>query len=303
MKKRIAAAFIGLLAVFVGRGLFYHTGFYFPPQSKMPSYEGIAVPQEPSVDFSDSISGGHKGIVLIDLAHRNNFHEGERNVLIQRLIARGLTVRFFSAGDDLKKELLGKEDEKTTSLEKKPSGEEKEEPLPVAFIVVSPVSEFSKEEKKTVNEFVDSGGRLLLIADPPRQDKMNSLALDFGLIFEGDYLYNMKENETNYSNIFVAEFKENGVTKELKKIALYTAGSITSDKGGIAFVDENTASSRIETRKKLSPVALTHEANVLAIYDLTFMTEPYNGIHDNNQLISNIASWLAGAVRKPEEKK
>jgi len=41
------------------------------------------------------------------------------------------------------------------------------------------------------------------------------------------------------------------------------------------------------------------ESKVLAIYDLTLMTEPYNGILDNNQLIANIADWLANSSRRP----
>jgi hypothetical protein len=130
---------------------------------------------------------------------------------------------------------------------------------------------------------------------------MNNLSLKFGLIFEPDCLYNLKENDANFRNIFVTEFEENEITKELEKIALYTAGSITSA-DCIAFVDQNTFSSVIETKRKLSPMALTNESKVLAIYDLTFMTEPYNGILDNNKLVSNIADWLASpAEEKPEE--
>ncbi len=103
-------------------------------------------------------------------------------------------------------------------------------------------------------------------------------------------------------NIFVAEFKENEITKGLEKITLYTAGSISSADGGIAFVDENTFSSVIETRRGLSPIALAQESKVLAIYDLTFITEPYNGILDNNQLISNIADWLMSLAEGAESK-
>lgn len=149
-----------------------------------------------------------------------------------------------------------------------------------------------------MDEFVNNGGKLLLIADPTRHGKMNSISLRFGLVFESDYLYNMKENDTNFRNIFVTEFKANEITKGLEKIVLYTAGSITSADGGIAFVDQNTFSSIIETRKRLSPIAQAKESKVLAIYDLTFMTEPYNGILDNNQIISNIADWLAGPVEE-----
>lgn len=132
---------------------------------------------------------------------------------------------------------------------------------------------------------------MLLIADPTRSNAMNSLSLEFGLIFEADYLYNMKENDVNYRNIFITGFKENEITKNLTKIALYSAGSITSADSGIAFGDDNTFSSVVGTRKGLSPMALAGQSKVLAIYDFTFMTEPYNGVLDNNRLISNMADW------------
>jgi len=57
----------------------------------------------------------------------------------------------------------------------------------------------------------------------------------------------------------------------------------------------------VETRKKLSPIALAEESKVLAISDLTFMSEPYNGALDNNRLISNIADWLATPIEEEEE--
>jgi len=206
---------------------------------------------------------------------------------------------------DQEEEPLGEEEgEEKIDQEEEPLGEEEEEEeelLPVAFIIVSPQVEFSKEEKKTVNEFVDNGGKLLLIADPTRNGNINSISLEFGLIFEPDYLYNMEENEINYRNIFVSEFEENEITKNIEKIVLYVAGSISSADGGIAFIDQNTFSSIIESRKQLSPIALNQDEKVMAVHDLTFMTEPYNGALDNNQLIANIADWLASPAEEEEE--
>jgi len=293
--KRIAIVLIGILVVILGRGLFYHSGFYQALPSELPSYEHIAVPVAPSTEFSDVYEKG-EGIILIDLAHDNAFDKDELNVLILRLVSRGLTIKFLTAEDDLERELLGKvEEEEPLGEEEKEllGNEELEEELPAAdaFIVVCPQSEFSKEEGETIDEFLDNGGKLLLIADPTRSSQINSISLQFGLIFEPDYLYNIKESDANYRNIFVAEFKETEITKNIEKIALYTAGSISSA-DGIAFADQNTFSLLIETRKKLSPIAQAQESNILAIYDLTFMTEPYNGILDNNQLIANIADWL-----------
>jgi len=248
----------------------------------MPDYEQIVVPLEPSTEFSDEYERG-EGTVLLDLAHDNAFDVEELNVLISRLISRGLTIEFFGVGDDLKVELSEVD----------------------GFIVVCPQGEFTKKERETIEEFVNNGGKLLLVADPTRPSEINSISLRFDLIFEPGYLYNLKENDANFRNIFITEFKESEVTQGLEKIALYTAGSITlaNITGNIAFVDQNTFSSLIETRKELSPMALTKESKVLAVYDLTFITEPYNGILDNNKLISNIANWLASPAEKEKEER
>jgi len=302
VKKKIAIVFIGMLVIFLGRGLFYYSGVYISPPDGVPSTGQVVLPA-PVAEFSDHISEEGKGTVLIDLAHDNNFDLEELNVLTSRLVSRGLTVEFLTEEADLESELLREEEVEKGGDEEEKVEEELEEELQVAdaFIIVCPQAEFSDEERETVDKFVDNGGKLLLIADPTRSSKMNSLSLRFGLIFEADYLYNMKEYDINYRNIFVTEFEDNEITKNLEKITLYTAGSITSADGGLAFVDENTFSSVIETRKKLSPIALAHESKVLAVYDLTFMTEPYNGVEDNNQLISNIADWLASSAEEVEE--
>lgn len=307
---RASVVLAGILIVLLGRGLFFYSGFYTPPPSEMPGYEHIAVPPAPTTEFIDSISENISETVLIDLAHENNFEVEELNVLMLRLISRDLGVEFFRAEDDLEEALLGEaavdeeeEPDEAAVNEEKEGEEELEEELvvPNAFIVVAPQKEFSSEEKETINEFVENGGKLLLIADPTRRSQINSLAIDFGLIFEPDYLYNMTEYEINYRNIFITEFEENEITESLKKIALYTAGSISSADQGIAFVDQNTYSSLLETRKRLSPLALAEESKVLAISDLTFMTEPYNGALDNNKLISNIADWLAHPAEEERE--
>jgi len=327
---RIAIVLAGIIIVVLGRGLFYYSGSYNPPPAEIPSYEQVAVPMTPSTEFSDVYEEG-EGTILIDLAHYNDFNIEELNVLTLRLISRGLTTEFFKTGANLEKELLGEEvvKEEEKEAEEEEAAEEEvvdeeeeaekeaakeaevvdeeetaeEEELPVGFIVVCPQKGFSKEEKETIDEFVINGGKLLLIADPTRRGKMNTLSLDFGLIFEPDCLYNMKEYETNFQNIFVTDFKESEITKGLNKVVFYRAGSISSADGGIAFGDENTVSSLVETKRKLSPIALANESKVLAIHDLTFMTEPHNGILDNNQLIANIADWLASPAKEEEGQK
>lgn len=295
-----------IAAVIIGRALFFYSGSYSAPDATVLDYETDVVPEELSTDFKD-IFEVSEGVVLIDLAHGNTFNIEELNVLILRLVSRGLTVKFLSEEDDLKTELLG--EEPPVDGEEPPlDGEEpEEEPLVIeeeepqleiiAYIVVSPMFEFYNEEMEAIEEFTEIGGKLLLIADPTRPNQINNLSIKFGLIFEPDYLYNMKENDINYRNIFITDFEDNEITKDLDKLALYTAGSISSVNGSISYTDKNTFSSVLETRTKLSPIAMVQEASVLAIYDLTFFVEPYNGIADNNQFISNVADWLMYRVQ------
>jgi hypothetical protein len=294
---RIAIVIIVSLIVIIGRWFFYYSSFYEAPIIEEPRYEQIVTPLEPSTDFVDSYEVS-EGTVLIDLAHQNGFIMEELDVLILRIISRGLSIELFHAEEDLRKQLLGKENE-TSETEKDLSEEDgninedlEKKPLPIAFLVVCPREDFSRDEREAINQFVEKGGKLVLIADPTRTSKINSISYDFGLIFEPDYLYNMIENDANYRNIFISDFKENDITNNLGKITLYTAGSISSSNSGIAFGDDNTYSSLIETKQGLSPVAWTEKNQVLAIYDLTFLIEPYNGILDNNLFISNIADWI-----------
>ena len=186
---RIAIVLAAIIVVVLGRGFFYYSGFYSPPPSKIPSYEDMVVPPAPSTEFSDVYEEG-EGTILIDLAHDNAFDKEELNVLLLRLISRGLTIKFLGVEDDLQKELLGEEEEEEVDQEEEISAEaeeeeeeELEEELPGAFIIVAPQDEFDKEEKEAVSKFVKNGGKLLLIADPTRRGEMNNLSIEFGLIF------------------------------------------------------------------------------------------------------------------------
>ncbi len=302
---RVVIVLVLAAAVVVGRGFFFYEGFYRPLPTEMPRYDQVVVPSAPATEFVDNFTEG-KGVVLVDLAHKNSFAKEELNTLFLRLVSRGLTIKFFGVKDDLKEELLGEEKKSVSSGLKAATDDNvtEEKPVPAdAFIVVASQEEFSKDDLETMEKFVKGGGKLLLIADPTRNGTLiNSLAIRFGLMFESDYLYNMKENEINYRNILITDFKANEVTKKLAKIALYTAGSISSADGGIAFADNSTLSSLIESRRRLSPLTLSSDDKVLAIYDLTFMTEPYNGMLDNNQLIANIADWLIPTSKRVASK-
>ncbi|MGC8962247.1 MAG: hypothetical protein ACP5K1_07415, partial [Candidatus Bathyarchaeia archaeon] len=163
-----------------------------------------------------------------------------------------------------------------------------------AFVVVSPGRPFSDGEISLIKEYVEEGGRLLLVTDPTRShaSNINTLSAEYGMVFAEGYLYNLEENYGNYRNIILADFMESKITKDLERIVLYTATYIHGSTGALALTSVSTFSSEAEATGRYSPIAINGEGRVLAIGDQTFMLEPYCYTFDNYKLLRNIVSFL-----------
>jgi hypothetical protein len=112
----------------------------------------------------------------------------------------------------------------------------------------------------------------------------------------GDYLYDLSENEGNFRNVFFHEFGKDELTFGLKRVALYGTHSVKSDDGTVLFLGaESTLSSTSDAHdSNEGGAAISQNGNVLAFGDFTFLTHPYNKVADNASLISNIADFLLG---------
>jgi len=170
-----------------------------------------------------------------------------------------------------------------------------------------------------VVDFVDQGGRLFMAGDPTRfslafeddiedltpfgyriesdQLPLNSLANEFDLNYNGDYVYNTVESEGNYRNIIIDEggFEPDRLTVGLDNVAFYGSHSIQVDNEGVALLsaDDNTYSSATDRPGGLALAALAHDGQVLAVGDVDFLSEPYYNVFDNSRFIAQIANFLA----------
>ena len=270
-----------------------------PPPSYDPAQVSAvsAVPTPASTAFVDQPQVG-QGIVLLDRAHRNEFTLEEMGPLDARLAARGYELVSFTSGN------LERALRKATS-----------------FVVIAPLDTFTTEEVRAVTEFVDRGGRLLLIGDPTRFSlsfdeslfsfsvtiessklPLNSLANEFNIIFNGDYLYNTVENEGNFRNIILQSgaFAEDSLTDGLDKIVFYSAHSLQVGGSGKALLlaDANTWSSATDRPGGLIVGASSRDGRVVALGDVHFLIEPYHTVFDNGRFIAQLADFLAGVAQR-----
>ncbi|MBX3057551.1 MAG: hypothetical protein KF770_13880 [Anaerolineae bacterium] len=234
-----------------------------------------------------------RGRVLLDMAHENAFTETEMGQFLGRLSARGYAVVPHTSGN-LAAALRAVN----------------------AYVVMAPLRPFTTPEILAVKAFVANGGRLLLIGDPTRYNvvieetffdftviiedskiPLNSLASAFDLNFNGDYLYNLTENEGNFRNIIMRGSSlaaENDLTADVQQVVFYGAHSLDVGPSATAVLtgDDNTWSSATDRPGGLTLAAANENGRVLALTDLHFMTEPYFTAYDNGRFLAHIADWL-----------
>lgn len=298
--------FILLLIVpFAARYMQYYTvgGSQAQPPPIFDPAKIALIATPPASEFKDepimdpaNLSGG---LVLLDQAHDNQFRLEEINFLDGRLAARNFEMSQFTDGD--------------LAAALRPVN---------AFIVITPIVDFTADEIRAVSDFVERGGRLLLIGDPTRfgvtfnedeffgftveidknQIPLNRLANEFGLVFNGDYLYNTIENEGNFRNIILKSdgFGDDTLVEGLDQLALYSSQSLELSAGGTAVLtaDDNTWSSATDRPGGLVLAATGGNGRVLALGDIHFLTNPYHTVYDNSEFITRIADFLTDAENR-----
>ena len=274
------------VATFAAGYFFFYQGSYDPPPSVNIPFEQITSPAvAPVAATASSVTQVQEGLVLVDDLHLNSFTESEISTLISMVANRGYDVEVIDISSTVegqtRLQMLEQRLRRATS-----------------FAVMLPRASYSEEEIDLVQRFVDKGGKLLLVSDPTRPNRINTLAKRFGVEFQPDYLYNTVEYDLNFRHIFVRDFQPAPLTSGLDTIVLYVAGSIRSSGPGIGVSDTNTKSSLGEAAESFYPIALGSTSNVLAVADFTFVVPPYNSLLSNQQLLSNVADYLTDSQRE-----
>ncbi len=301
MRKAVILLLIFLLLLalpFVVRQLQYYTIGSVDRESP-PNYNPDNVPDlVPTPESGTFVEQAEVigGLVLLDMAHDNDFELNEISDLDRRVAARGGELIPFSDG------------ELSSALRSVNS-----------YVVIVPMHDFSDDEVQDVSDFVAHGGRLLLVGDPARfavlEDEenifsfkidtdelpLNSIANAFDIVFNGDYLYNTVQNEGNFRNI-ILQMKERGksaLVEGVNKLAFYGSHSLSTGRDGQSLLnaDENTWSSATDRPGELSLAALGGDGRVLALGDLDFLDEPYSTVFDNGRFIAHIADFLMDVDR------
>lgn len=277
---------LAALIYFLAAYFHFQGGGYDAPEAVSIPLEGIPVPSSSILTFTE-VPKIQRGTLVLDATHSHSYTKAEITTLTNRVADRGFDVEYL--GDVVSAN----------------SESQRLEALDVALrkadsmAVILPRQPYTPAEAALIEQFVDKGGRLLLIADPTRPHRINSLAQRFGISFLPGHLYNTTEYDLNHQNIFLSDFpRTDELTQGLRRIVMYTSGSVRSAGPGLVRADTNTRSSTVHRIEPFYPVAKGRDGRVVAIFDLTFMIPPQNSILDNDRFISNIADYLTSNIRE-----
>ncbi len=289
MATKLAGVLI-LLVVCVGVAfaaaflVFYRGNYAGPPSGQMEYVPPGVASANDGTQWTPSVGERSGGLVLLDTLHSNGFSSREILTLRTRIVAQGYDL-----------ELLGNFARASEADRRAQFSERLREAD--SLVVITPLVAYSAGEVDLIEDFVRKGGKLVMVSDPGRRDQMNTLAQRFGVQFRPDYLFNQVENDQNYQNIFIRDFRPDELTAGLDTIVLFTAGSITSSGPGLAVVDARTESAVAENNGDLYVMARAADRNVLAISDFTFMIPPNDSTLDNDRLLSNIIDFATTSDR------
>jgi len=294
--KRIMIAVTLIAIPVLARFLFFYQIPYSNPNIQKLTFDQNVVPDPPtpSSKVTNAASAPTGKVVLIDSFHANQFDPSEIEPFITAISGRGAVVEFDNGSKPLESKLK----------------------YANAYIVFAPSLAFSSDDIRSIQQFVSSGGRLLVFSDPTRSlttydffgnpstvpdvNYSNPLIAPFGLTVVNDYIYNLQDNEGNFRNVEFTNFADNPLTKDLHMVVFYGTHSIRAENGmELATGDEKSVSSLTDHGNGLAPLALSSNGQVLAMGDFSFITDPFNQVADNSILLAHIADFAVGGERKP----
>ncbi len=270
----------------------YHQGSRQSRTIARPDLSAVEVAAPALTAYQDEAEPAPAGAILVDALHDNLYKSTDLSLLQERIAARGQRLEMVYSEEDLPGMLR----------------------YAKALVVISPLADWSAGEVKLVGEFVDRGGRLLLVADATHYaaltdewgyligldhdaPHLNSLAAQFDVFFQPDYLYNMEENANNYRNIKLSDLAEDALTEGVEELVFFGTRSVQSKAPGLVVSSAGTRSNSDDRAEQPAAAVLATDGRVLALGDSTFLTEPFNGIAGNDRFVSNIAGFLSQAER------
>jgi len=277
-----------------------------------PGVENVSVPQYPAfdaektapdrleaageIDLPDDVDAG---TMVIDRSHSNRFERGDVTALERAITQGGGKISYLRPFQQRDRNVgAGKPSRFNQSLADAD-----------AFVILDPGERYTDDELRALQEFVDSGGRLLIAGEPnynqiqgsgfqiqpvTRRNELAEVGSQFDLAFGTEYLINMRPegNDGIYKNIEATADSE--LSAGVDTAVFYTATTVSPAGDGTELLVGENGTRLARTGGGPLPVAARNaEGTVVGVGDTTFMAEPKHNVADNEVFLVRLTEFLA----------
>lgn len=234
---------------------------------------------------------GDVGVVLFDRSHGNRFGEADVGPLVGAIDSAGGEVRFTGLSNGFEQGLDAAD----------------------VLVIADPGSQYGQSEVDAIEQFVDDGGRVVILGEPNRRvvesqglqaelatrgARLTTVASRFGISFGTQYLYDMENNDGNFKDVVVSPPTgvDESATAGVERVALYTPTAVQANGGTVLLRTSRTAERGNDEPDRAYPVAVrSRGGGVIAVGDKTFLSEDYYAVADNEVFVQRLVEFMAGA--------
>ncbi|WP_226007243.1 hypothetical protein [Natrinema salinisoli] len=159
-----------------------------------------------------------------------------------------------------------------------------------AFLTVGSAT-YTPTERNTLEQFIDSGGRTLIVSNPGSTGDTAQIASAGGVYTHSGYLYNLEENDNNHLGVYAEPTGDSSLTEGIDRVVLRGATPVGASSGETALETSN-GTTLSTTREAGTYGVAARNDNVAVIGDESFLTPENVYRVDNNVLAGNLADFL-----------
>ncbi|MFC7020205.1 MULTISPECIES: DUF4350 domain-containing protein [Haloarcula] len=264
-------------------------------QGQSPSHfqpGAIADPADPEDGEITVETDAESKSILVDTRHSNGFSEEDLEPVGDALFRAGHELNFSKGkGGDQYDETLARHD---------------------ALLVINPQGAFKPAERDAVKDFIDDGGRVVVLAEPTqvrssgglfssaRQESFGptELARAYGFRVGSEALYNLDDdaNDNNFKSIYASPPGSGRLLRGVDTVTFDTAGQVIvrnpDETKTLLTAAEGTRT--LETRREGTYVTAARNGSMVFVADSNFFfnNEVYDA--DNEVFVGNLLEFLVG---------
>jgi hypothetical protein len=275
------------------------SGSYSGSDLTVDAHQSVDIASPPAEDGEIDVSASTSGkVVVIDDAHGSDVDEIQLRPLVNALTENGHEVRFYRP-------------------ERGANGQALNETLrdADAFVSLAPENRFTTGEAKSVEAFLDAGGRVLAAGEPessslgggffgfPARTSGGASTAEFapalsphGLTVGSGYLYDTTENVNNHANLRVSPAGEGDLTAGVEEAVVHEATPVS----GETVVLQTDSSAELSTTREADAYGvLARSGNLAVLGDSSVFDPDWAYVADNEVLVGNLIDFLVTGDREP----